>query len=149
MGRHADQVRDGDVGMDYSIVSDEALVLSGHAPCWKCGAECEVICVYCQTGLVQGEPLMHFSVSNVTALDKALQAQLLRWPQFHKAHRGPGAGRLYLNHCPACGISQDDFFLHCQPDGLFFCLDDRTSAKVEVTALAGLVRLSGDEGFAP
>ena len=142
-------VRDGDARIDYSILSDEALVISGQAPCWKCGTGMEVICIYCQSGLVNGEPLLNFSVSNVTAVDEALRMQLARWPGFHLARRGPGAGSLYLNHCPACGISQDDFFLHCRPEGLFFRFDDSSSARFAVTALAGLVRLSGDEGFEP
>ena len=133
----------------YSIVSDEAVVVCGQAPCWKCGAGMEVICLYCQTGLVNGEPLMDFSVSNITAMDPALRRQLARWPNFRPARRGPGAGSLYLNHCPACGISQDDYFLHCLPEGVFFRFDDSTSAQFEVVALAGLVRLSGEEGFEP
>ena len=145
----AGEVRDLEAGFEYSIVSDEAVVVSGRVRCWKCGAGVEVICLYCQTGLVLGRPLLHFSVSNVTALDERLRAQLARWPQFRLARRGPGAGNLYLNHCPDCGISQDDFFLHCQPEGVFFSFDDRRAAKLAVTALRGLVRLSGDEGFGP
>jgi len=147
-------MRGGDMGIadwmaGYTIVSDEAVVVSSRAPCWKCGASIDVICLYCQTGLVHGEPMMSFSVSSITAMDDALRVQLLRWPDFHQASRGPGAGSLYLNHCPACGISQDDFFLHCRPHGAFFRFDDRSAAGFKVTALAGLVRMSGDEGFEP
>lgn len=143
------EVMDTQGVFEYSIISDEALVVSGRTRCWKCMADIEVICLYFQTGFVLGEPLMNFSVSNVTAMDYSLRKQLERWPDFRLARRGPGAGQLYLNHCPRCGISQDDFFLHCQPEGLFFSFDDQSTAALSVAALSGLVRLSGDEGTAP
>ena len=40
---------------DYRILSDEAVVVSGYVKCWNCKADIEVICLYCQSGFVEGE----------------------------------------------------------------------------------------------
>jgi hypothetical protein len=132
----------------FRILSDEAVVVSGRILCWNCRADIEVICLYCQTGFVDGEPTLDFSVSNVTALDEALRLQLARWPTFHPIHRrGEGGG--FANHCPSCTRPQDDFYLHCQPGGIFFSFQDPVAQELRVYALRGLIRCSGDEGFEP
>jgi hypothetical protein len=133
----------------YRISSDEAVVVSGRVGCWNCRAEIEVICLYCQTGVVEGEATLDFSVSNVTAVDEALQLQLARWPYFH-----PLCGRVachggFANHCPSCDKPQDDFYLHCQPGGIFFSFQDPVAQELRIHALQGLIRCSGDEGFEP
>ncbi|HTC50767.1 MAG TPA: hypothetical protein VK700_02400 [Steroidobacteraceae bacterium] len=133
---------------EYRILSDEAVVVSGRVKCWNCLADVEVICLYCQTGLVDGEPTIDFSVSNVTRIDEALRLQLARWPKYHPL-RGRGAESCFANHCPRCERPQDDFYLHCQPGGLFFSFQDPIAQELQVHALKGPVRLSGDEGFEP
>jgi hypothetical protein len=134
---------------DYRIISDEAAVVSGQVKCWNCQAGIEVICLYCQTGFVDGEAMMDFSVSNITRIDEALRLQLARWPKFHPARsHGTGWGA-FANHCPSCQKPQDDFYLHCQPGGIFFSFHDPVAEGLRIHALQGLVRLSGDEGFEP
>ena len=137
------------VDPDYRIVSDEAVIVSGRLLCWNCGADVEVICLYCQTGFVDGEATLDFSVSNVTAIDETLRLQLARWPNFRPL-RGRGAsGSGFANHCPSCDKPQDDFYLHCQPGGIFFSFQDPVAEELRVQALQGLIRCSGDEGFEP
>lgn len=134
---------------DYRIVSDEAAVVTGRVKCWKCRADTEVVCLFCQTGLVEGEPTLDFSVSNVTEVDAALRLQLARWPNFHPIRRRGAAGGCFANHCANCGRPQEDFYLHCQPGGIFFSFQDHIAQDLQINALQGLVRFSGDEGFEP
>lgn len=135
------------VDSDYRILSDEAVVVSGHVKCWNCRSDIEVICLYCQTGFVDGEATLDFSVSNVIRVDESLRLQLSRWPDFRPL-RGRRVGG-FANHCPRCGKPQDDFYLHCQPGGIFFSFQDPGVGELRVHALQGSVRFSGDEGFEP
>ena len=132
----------------FRILSDEAVVVSGRVKCWNCRTDIDVICLYCQTGFIEGEATLDFSVSNVTATDEALRLQLSQWPNFHPI-RGRGGNGGYANHCPGCGKPQDDFYLHCQPGGVFFSFQDPAAQELRIHALQGLVRFSGDEGFEP
>jgi hypothetical protein len=132
----------------YRILSDEAVVVSGRVKCWHCQADIEVICIYCQTGLIDGEATVDFSVSNVTRIDEALRLQLARWPKYQPMHRRGGQG-CFANHCPSCQRPQDDFYLHFQPGGLFFSFQDPVAQELRIHALVGQVRLCGDEGFEP
>jgi hypothetical protein len=133
----------------YRVLSDEAAVVSGRINCWNCRADIEVICIFCQTGFVDGEATLDFSVSNITDVDESLRLQLARWPNFHPPRRrGSGAG-CFVNHCPSCNKPQDDFYLHCQPGGIFFSFQDPASQELRIHVLQGTVRMSGDEGFEP
>lgn len=133
----------------FRILSDEATVVSGQVKCWNCRAMIEVICLYCQSAFVDGEVMLDFSVSNVTAVDAALRLHLARWRRFHPV-RGRGANYgSFANHCPSCEQPQEDFYLHCQPGGIFFSFQNPIAQKLKIHALPGLVRLSGDEGFEP
>jgi hypothetical protein len=135
------------VDPDYGILSDEAIVVSGHVRCCKCQADVEVICLYCQTGFVRGEATFDFSVSNITAIDESLRLQLARWSNFHPIH-GSGAGYGgFANHCPSCDTPQGDFDLHCQPGGIFFSFQDPVAQELRIHVLQGRVRFSGDDAF--
>jgi hypothetical protein len=133
----------------FRIVSDEAAVISGQIRCWNCKADIEVICLYCQTGFVEGEPMFDFSVSNVAAIDGSLRLQLARWPNFHIARRHGVEWGGFSNHCPSCEKIQDDFYLHCRPGGIFFAFQAPRAQELRIHALQGVVRFSGDEGFEP
>jgi hypothetical protein len=133
----------------FRILSDEAAVISGHIRCWNCEADMEVICMYCQTGFVDGEALFDFSVSNVTDIDESLCLQLTRWPTFRPTCSGGIERGDFANHCPSCDKPQDDFYLHCQPGGIFFSFQDPAVQELQIHALEGQVRFSGDEGFEP
>ncbi len=136
------------IDSEFRIVSDEALVVSGQVKCWHCLADIEVICVYCQTGFIDGEATVDFSVSNVTCIDEALRLQLAHWPKYHPVRRRGGQG-CFANHCPRCERPQADFYLHCQPGGPFFSFQHPVAQELKIHALMGPVRLSGDEGFEP
>jgi hypothetical protein len=133
----------------FRILSDEAAVVSGQIRCWHCQANVEVICLYCQSGFVDGEAMLDFSVSNITHVDESLRVQLARWPKFHPTRRRGGEFGSFANHCPSCDKPQDDFYLHCQPGGIFFCFQDPIAQELQIHALQGLVSFSGDEGFEP
>jgi hypothetical protein len=93
--------------------------------------------------------MLDFSISNVSDLDESLRRQLGRWPRFHPIHRSGSASGPFANHCGSCGKPQDDFYLHCQPGGLFFSFQDPAAQALRIHVLQGCIRLSGDEGFEP
>lgn len=130
----------------FSIHSDEAAIVSGRVECWNCTADIEVIGVYCQSGFVRGEPMLDFSVANITDVDNSLRLQLAQWPLFLPIRRLDAGSSVFGNHCPLCGETQADVDLHCHPQGIFFSFEDTRAEELRIHALQGLVRLSGDEG---
>ncbi len=136
-------------GEGFSIESDDAYVASAQARCWRCHAAIGVICIYCASGAIRGDPYEEFAVSDITAVDAALWRQLERWPFFRFGYSRAAAGRYLANHCPHCRALQGDYFLHCEPKGAFFTLKHAPPGAIEFTPLRGSVRLSGDEGFEP
>jgi hypothetical protein len=137
------------VDRTFRILSDEAAVVSGKITCWHCQVYVEVICLYCQSGFVDGEAMLDFSVSNISDVDESLRVQLAHWPKFHRTRRREGEFGTFANHCPSCEKPQDDFYLHCQPGGIFFSFQDPRTHELQIHALQGLVSFSGDEGFDP
>lgn len=134
---------------EFSVISEQAYVARTATNCWRCRAGIEVLCVYCQTGWVDGEAYEEFTVSNITAVDDALRLQLERWPTFRFAYSRSERKRYLANHCTRCGTLQGDYFLHCEPGGAFFTLRDAPSGLIVFQPLTGRVRLSGDQGFEP
>ena len=132
----------------FGIVSEEAFVASAHCRCVNCRAEIEVICLFCDSGTDTeiGDPLSHFTVSNIWAMDDALAKALERWPHF-RSGTGEGSTNGFANHCPHCGAMQEDYLLHSEPGDVFFGIAPGRPAEVEFTRLHGRVRLSGDYGF--
>ena len=49
----------------FAIESGEAYVAVARTSCWKCHGEIDVICLYCEQGLIGTEPYTQFSVSNI------------------------------------------------------------------------------------
>ncbi len=133
----------------YSIVSDRAFVLSAGTRCWKCRAGIRVVCIYCASGCVDGEPCEQFTVSNIKAIDENLRRQLEAIPCFRFAYSRDAGGRYLINHCGRCGAQQADYYLHCEPSGMFFTVKEAPAGAFEVTPLLGRVRLTGDEGYEP
>ncbi|HTX24830.1 MAG TPA: DUF5710 domain-containing protein [Steroidobacteraceae bacterium] len=148
--RWMDGDREADGGeQDYSIVSERAYVASAQTHCWRCRARIEVICVYCETGLVDGEAYVDFTVSNITAVDDSLRQQLERWPSFRFGYSRSERKRYVANHCARCGVLQGDYYLHCEPAGAFFTLKHARAGRIGLEALTGRVCLNGDQGFEP
>jgi hypothetical protein len=67
---------------EFTIISEPAFVASASVPCWKWHSNIEVICIYCESGIASGEPLVQFSISNVWAMDSGLAQQLEPWRTF-------------------------------------------------------------------
>lgn len=140
--------KDGE-GEEYSIVSERAYVASAHSRCWRCHQRIEVLCIYCQSGCVDGEAYEDFTVSNITAIDDCLRRQLARWPSFRFGYSRTERRRYIVNHCTHCGSLQGDYYLHCEPSGAFFTLKHAPVGQIQLQALTGCVSLSGDQGFEP
>lgn len=139
---------DDDEG-EFSIVSKKAFVACAKEVCSDCDEEIDVVCIYCENGLVDGEPYTRFTVCNITSMDDALEKQLKPWPFFH---RGSGDNSdTFINHCSQCKAPQEEFFLHSDPAGPFFTMQNagKKGADVSLTPLKGTVQLNGDEGFEP
>lgn len=135
--------------MPYTIVSDQAYLLSGKVRCWKCHDVLRVYCIYCESGWIDGEHYEQFSVSNISAVDEGLRRQLEGLADFRFGQARVAGGRYLTNHCRRCGTQQADYFLHCEPSGVFFTFKDAERGALEAMPLAGRVRLTGDEGFEP
>jgi Domain of unknown function (DUF5710) len=133
----------------YRIASDQAFLVSARTRCWKCNAGARVVCVYCESGYIDGEPYDQFTVSNITAVDAGLARQLEALPDFRFGQARVAGGRYLVNHCRRCGAQQADYYLHCEPSGVFFSFKNAPAGALEITPVAGRVRLAGDEGFEP
>ena len=133
---------DNDPAEDFAIISDEAFVAAATVACWSCQANIEVICIYCESGIVSGEPLSRFTVQGLRGPDSALAKQLDRWSSFKVDAEG-----VYANHCAHCGEVQDDLYLHSEPDHPFFDIPSAPPASIRLTQLAGRVQMSGDDSF--
>ena len=99
--------------------------------------------------MISDEPHSEFSISNVTAMDNALQEQLKRWPTFKKVYSKDTGRSYFANCCQHCHAIQEDYFLHCEPYGAFFKIKTADPGSITFTALSGRIRLNGDEGFEP
>ena len=130
-------------GEGFTITSERAYVASTTVTCWKCRARIEVICIYCEDGTVDDEPLSEFTVIGPWAMDEALAGQLRPWPFF----RSVEGEDYFANHCARCDALQDDLYLHSEPDHPFFRVTKRAPGSVKLTPLTGRVQLSGDESF--
>src|ERR1700733_420295 len=133
----------------FAIESEEAYVATARTSCWKCHGEIDVICLYCEQGLIGTEPYAQFSVSNISATDAALEEQLKTRPMFRWRFDKRLGRRLLTNHCGLCGAPQTDYYLHCEPGGAFFMIDRMSPSGLTFAPLAGRIQLDGDEGFAP
>lgn len=132
---------------ELSITSDRAYVAAATVPCSTCHQQIEVICIYCDTGVVSGEPLTQFTVTDVVRVDEALARQLAPWPHFRPVAESSHGARRFANHCPSCGAEQDDRELHSEPGDPFFDIPRAAPGSIRLTPLSGQVRLSGDEHF--
>jgi hypothetical protein len=133
----------------FDISSNEAFVASTNVPCWRCHATIPVVCVYCESGEIHGEPYGPFVVSDITAIDARLRVALEKWPSFKYAADWDRGECYFVNHCPACEAVQRDYFLHCEPGGAFFLVKGAQGRAIRLTPIAGRVSLNGDEGFEP
>jgi hypothetical protein len=131
----------------FNIASSEAYVAVATISCEQCRASIEVICIYCENGLVSDEPLTRFTVCNVWAMDEELTRQLLPWSTFRRLSGSEAESGYFTNHCPHCGAPQEDMFLHDEPDTPFFDIPRASPGSVKLTPLAGAIQFSGDEHF--
>jgi len=129
----------------FAIVSSQAYVASATTPCQQCNSNIEVISIHCESGTVSDEPMTQFTVSHIWAIDEELERQLRPWPNFRKVDK-PADGA-FANHCPNCGASQDDLYLHTEAGDPFFDIPRAPPGVIRLVLLEGTVRLSGDEHF--
>jgi hypothetical protein len=123
----------------YSIESSEAYVACVQSSCWQCGADIDVVAIYCGAATFDGEPFNDCTVINITDTDEAFGAQLAPWPFFRKDEG------VFCNVCPHCDTPQEETDLHCEPEGAFFRMDAATREAMTMTRLAGTIRLNGEE----
>ena len=95
------------------------------APCQRCDARIEVICIHCESGTASGDPLTQFTVSNIWAVDDSLACQLRPWPTCRRVTDPDRSADYFADHCSRCGAPQDDMYLHSEPDEPFFDIPRR------------------------
>jgi len=137
---------DGDEA-EFGIESEEAFIAAAQTSCTNCREKIEVICIHCYSGidLESGNALEFFTLSNISSMDSALAATLERW-RFYRTTTEPEDG-YFANHCPYCGAVQEDYLLHSEPGDVFFCIAEAEPGSIELTAVEGRIRMSGDCGF--
>lgn len=135
---------DDEEGEGLDITSEQAYVAVAMVACFECRAQIEVICIYCESGVVSEEPLEQFTVSGIYAVDDALGEQLKDWPYFRY---GEEKG-YFANYCPHCDAEQDDLFLHSEPDHVFFSIPRAPAGTITLIEIVGKVQLGGSESFA-
>ncbi|MGH8261417.1 MAG: hypothetical protein ACREUG_17175, partial [Steroidobacteraceae bacterium] len=116
---------------EYSIVSDRAFILAARTRCWRCHEGIRVVCIYCESGCVDGEAYEQFTVSNIAAIDEALHRQIAHLSDFRFVHSRDAGGRFLVNRCTRCRAEQADYFLHCEPGGAFFTMRDAPAGAFE------------------
>src|SRR6185437_15199302 len=126
---------------ELSIISDRAHVAAATVPCRRCRQLIEVICIYCETGTVSGELLTRFTVTDILAVDAPLAKQLSSWPAFRPIDDPGPDGTRFANHCPHCGMEQDDRDLHTEPSDPFFDIPHSPPGAIRLIRLAGEIRL--------
>ncbi len=139
---------DSDPEEGFAIVSSEAYVAAASTSCCRCRTQIEIICIYCDFGTDLDEPLMNFTVSNISSVDEGLSQQLSRWPNFRKGRNVLERSFCFANYCPKCHAIQQEMLLHDEPDAPFFAIPEAPAEIVRLIPLSGLVRLSGDCRFA-
>ncbi len=138
---------DGEDEEEFTITSTRGHVAAAATLCQHCRASIEVICIHCESGTVSGEPLIRFTVSDISAMDEDLARQLRPWPNFRRVEGSDGDASYFANHCPRCGSVQEDMYLHSEPDEPFFDIPHAPPRSIALTPLAGTIHLSGDEHF--
>jgi Domain of unknown function (DUF5710) len=138
-----------DTPMDegFSIASTDGYVAAATTSCRRCRSRIEVICLYCESGTVSGDPLTRFTVCGIWAMDEGLAGQLKPWPTFREAGGPEQEGSYFANHCSHCGALQEDMYLHSEPEDPFFDIPRAAPGSITLTPLAGTIRLSGSEHF--
>ena len=104
--------------------------------CWKCRSRIEVICIYCESGTVLGEPLSQFTVSSIRAIDSTLARQLAPWRSFREVDSEADQESYFANHCPSCGALHEDMHLHSEPG------DPRVPHLARASRLSGTMAAS-------
>jgi hypothetical protein len=132
--------------VEYCILSNQAYVATTSIACPCCGQETEVLTIHCRSGLVLGEPLERFTVSDISAMDGVLVQQLKRWPGFRRTADGEAFGD-FANHCAACGNVIGDIDLHSEPSHAFFDIVHATAGLVTLIPIPRSIQLSGNEHF--
>ena len=145
--RYSKWLPDEDHDEEFNITSTESYVAAATTVCPHCGVAIEVICIHCVSGVVFGDPLREFTVSDVRALSDSLARQLRAWPHYRKVLVASTGDAYFANHCSNCGAEQDDLYLHSEPDEPFFDIPAAAPGSIVLTPLAGSIELSGDEHF--
>jgi hypothetical protein len=145
--RFAKWLSETEEGAEFSFISSLAYVASATVTCGECGSSVEVICIHCERGSSYGEPLVQFTISDVSAIDDTLAEKLAPWPNFKKVEF-PDTGESYFaNYCPHCGVQVEDLNLHSEVDQPFFDIASAYPESVKLTPLMGQIQLNGSEHF--
>jgi hypothetical protein len=130
----------------FAIKSKAPCVVTATLACPHCGDLTEVICIHCLSGVVLGQSLERFTVSDINAVDEALHRELQRWPCFYRSTEEHGLGD-FTNHCDGCGEAISDMDLHSEPDQVFFDVAHAPEGSVQWIPLRQTIQLSGNEHF--
>ncbi len=96
---------------EASISSNKFSVWEADHECWKCLKTTKVYAISINDQLLK----------NISSLsDEAVQALTPISKTFFRDKSGMAESTYYMNHCEHCGTKQGDWFLHMEPDGVFW-----------------------------
>jgi hypothetical protein len=58
-------------------------------------------------------------------------------PHYRLTHSGPTDSEYWLNHCQHCGASQEDYWLHCEPEGAFLPTSALAAEQIQFVQVQG------------
>ena len=118
--------------------------------CWKCGNATNAYCLASE-GMVDDYEEMELSMfmhfSNLSNIPDDVQALLKKHaPSYYLDYTKQTNSYYYVNHC-GCGAKLGDFFLHNEPEGAFFPIDEKQAKAIEMTTFTSLGDIRADADY--
>jgi hypothetical protein len=127
--------------------------VESRSACWKCDTVVPVATIACtrftdsegETG--DGEETLYLFSGIDWLPEPALEALRRVNPGYRMRFSKTAGCEYFMNHCP-CGAQLGDFFMHSEPGGAFFPMDEDSARRITLRGLAvdGSMEMSGDPG---
>lgn len=117
-------------------------LVQSFEPCWRCRHFSRVYC-------------LADSKLNCFSYVERIEEDLLyvlgpNAPRFTLDYSKQTNSKYFMNHCEKCNAKMGDFFMHCEPGGAFFPVDEVEAKNVityELKSITSPVLIDGKKGF--
>jgi hypothetical protein len=80
-------------------------------------------------------PVLLFQVEHLATDVISVLSELSQ--HYRLTHSGPTDSECWLNHCQHCGAPQEDYWLHCEPEGAFMPTSVQAAEQVQFVQVQG------------